>query len=159
MFMISPELLRRFPFFGGLSDAQLREISMITEEEIFEKGSIILADKKPADKLCLLIDGSVDLVYLSVDELGLNPGPAKELMAGEINPGEIFGISALIEPYIYGSTVRASMKSRVLIIKAPELRSLINADSILENHLLKQTIHALMDRLNATRVQLAAAQS
>lgn len=157
--MISPEVLRRYPFFGGLTDAQLREISMITEEETIEKGSVILPDKKPADKLCLLLDGSVDLVYSNVDELRLSPVPPKELQAGEINPGEIFGISALIDPYVYSATARAAMKSRILIIDAPKLRKLITEDTSLENHLLKQTMHALMERLSATRVQLAAAQS
>lgn len=157
--MVSPELLRRFPFFGGLTDAHLREISMITEDEVFEKGSIILTDKKSADNLYLLVDGSIDLLFLSVDELNLNPVPTKELMAGEINPGEIFGISALIEPYVYNATARAAVKSRVLIINAPELRKLIDEDINLSNRMLRQTVHALMERLGATRVQLAAAQS
>ena len=31
--MISPELLRRFPFFAPFSEAQLIEIAMIAEEE------------------------------------------------------------------------------------------------------------------------------
>lgn len=157
--MISPELLRRFPFFGGLTDAQLRKISMISEEVMFDQDSIILKDKESADKFCLLLDGSIDLIYQLVDVMNLKPFPPKELMAGEINPGEIFGISALIEPYIYSATARAAMNSHVIIIDAPKLRELISEDINLENRLLRQTVHALMERLSATRVQLAAAQS
>ena len=33
--MISPELLRRFPFFGNLKNSQLVAISIIAEEETF----------------------------------------------------------------------------------------------------------------------------
>jgi CRP-like cAMP-binding protein len=157
--MISPEVLRRFPFFGGLSDAQLREIAMITEEEVFEKGSIILADKKPAKNLFLLLDGYIDLVYHSVDELNLHPVPTKELNAGEINPGEIFGISALIEPYIYNASARASTTAHVLVIDSLELRKLIDSDEKISNKILKQLANTLMERLIATRVQLAAAQA
>lgn len=157
--MVSPELLRRFPFFGGLSDAQLREISMITEEEIYEKGHIILTDKKPANHLFLLLDGNIDLVYHSVDELNLKPVPTKELNAGEINPGEIFGISALIEPYVYNASARTSMRSHVLVIDSIELRKLLESDSGLSCKILRQLVNTLMERLSATRVQLAAAQS
>ncbi len=35
--MISPELLRRYPFFGFLGDAQLKAIAMIAEESTYEK--------------------------------------------------------------------------------------------------------------------------
>ena len=157
--MVSPELLRRYPFFGGLSDAQLREISMITEEEVFEKGSIILTDKKRADIFYLLMDGSIDLIYTTVDELNLNPVPPKELMAGEVNQGEIFGISALIEPYTYNASARAAARCHILVINAIELRKLIDEDSDLASKMLKHLVDALMERLIATRVQLAAAQS
>ncbi|OGO65889.1 MAG: hypothetical protein A2029_05705, partial [Chloroflexi bacterium RBG_19FT_COMBO_47_9] len=131
--MVSPEILHRFPFFGGLTDAQLRAISMITEEEIFEKGGIILVEKKPATKLFFLVDGSIDLVYHTVDEINSNPVPTKELMAGEVNSGEIFGVSALIEPYIFNATARAAMRCRVLVIDAAELRKLIDEDQIFAN--------------------------
>ena len=157
--MVSPELLRRYPFFGGLSDAQLREISMITEEEVFQKGTIILTDKKPAEKLYFLLDGSIDLIYQTVDELNLKPVPSRELMAGEVNPGEVFGVSALIEPYIYNASARAAMSCRVLIIDGIKLRNLIDLDNDLANKMLHHLVTTLMERLIATRVQLAAAQS
>ena len=34
--MVSPELLRRFPFFAGLSEEQINQIAMISEEERYE---------------------------------------------------------------------------------------------------------------------------
>ena len=33
--------------------------------------------------------------------------PPKEFYAGSINPGEVFGISALIEPYTNNATAKA----------------------------------------------------
>lgn len=157
--MVSPQLLRRFPFFGGLTESQLREISMISEEEVFEKGGIILTEKNAAEKLYLLMDGSIDLFFLTVDEINPNPPPPKQLMAGEINPGEIFGIGALIKPYMYSATARAATRCQVLGISALALRELIDKDADMADKLLKQTVHALMGRLTATRVLLAAAQS
>jgi CRP/FNR family transcriptional regulator, cyclic AMP receptor protein len=157
--MVSPELLRRYPFFAGLSDAQLREISMISEEENFDKNSTLIEECEPAQNLYLLVDGSIDLFYRSVDELNLNPAPPKELTAGEVNPGEIFGVCAMVEPYFNNTTARTAVASRVIIMNGPQLRKLLDEDMDLSNKILKRIVHGLMDQLVATRVQLAAAQS
>jgi CRP-like cAMP-binding protein len=157
--MVSPELLRRYPFFAGLSDAQLRGISMISKEERFEKDSTLIEECAPADKLFLLIDGSIDLFYRSVDEMNLNPAPPKELSAGEVNPGEIFGVCSMVEPYAHNTTARSAVASRVIVLDAPELRKLLIGDMDLENKILKRIVQGLMEQLVATRVQLAAAQS
>ena len=157
--MVSPELLRRYPFFGGLSDAQLRALSMISEEVAFEKGKTIIEECEPAETLYLLIDGSIDLSYRSADELNLKPGPPKELAAGEVNPGEIFGLCSMIEPFMSNTTAKAAVPSRAIAMNGKALQGLINEDIDLANKLLRQTVRTLMEQLIATRVQLAAAQS
>ena len=157
--MVSPELLRRFRFFGGLNDAQIRAISMISEEETYEKGKTLIEECTPAETLFMLVDGSIDLFYRVVDEINLNPGPPKELTAGEVNPGEIFGVCAMVEPYTQNATARTAIPSRIITINAIELRKLIEEDSDLAAKILKRIVESLMEQLIATRVQLAAAQS
>ena len=44
--MISPELLRRFPFFGNLENSQLVAISIIAEEETFNSEDTIFSREK-----------------------------------------------------------------------------------------------------------------
>ena len=66
--MISPELLRRYPFFGGLTDAQISGIAMIADEVGFMKGDLIGEQGKPASKFYLLTEGSVDLLYSSGEQ-------------------------------------------------------------------------------------------
>jgi CRP-like cAMP-binding protein len=153
--MISPELLRRYPFFGTLGDEQLRNIAMIADEETHEKGKILLKEKAPADDLFLLIKGSVDLLFTVEEEY--HPERHKEFPVGEINPGEIFGISALIEPHQYTSTVRTAGPAQVIHINGGALRELCAADPSLACHLFAQVAMLALERLNATRVQLAAA--
>jgi CRP-like cAMP-binding protein len=156
--MVSPELLRRYPFFGGLTDDQLRSVSMIAEAETVEKGVVLVEECEPAKNLYLLQDGSIDLWYRVVDEMNLNPGPPKELSAGEVNPGEIFGVSILIEPYVQNTTARAATACKVIVINGSELRKLLDADIDLANKVYIRIIHALMDQIISIRVQLAAAQ-
>ena len=47
--MISPELLRKYPFFGSLDDSQLRELAMLAEEETYKSGEVIFQEGGPAD--------------------------------------------------------------------------------------------------------------
>jgi CRP/FNR family cyclic AMP-dependent transcriptional regulator len=153
--MISPELLRRYPFFGTLSDDQLRQVAMIAEEKTYEAGKILLKEKAPADDLFLLIQGSVDLLF-TVDE-EYHPDRHKEFTVGEINPGELFGISALIEPHRYTSTARTANPVHVIHIDGSALRQCCAADHSLACHVYSQVARLALERLNATRVQLAAA--
>lgn len=155
--MISPEVLRRFPFFGSIEAEYLREIAMFSEEISFEKDGTIFEEGSSADYLYFLMMGSVDL-YFSVSE-ETRPDIRKEYYTGSINPGEAFAISALIEPYCYIATARASTPSIVLRVDASALRQLLENQPKLGCHMLRQIARVAMERLNTTRVQLAAAWS
>jgi len=154
--MVSSELLRRYSFFGGLTDRQLKALSMIAEEKTFESGAIIFEECGIADKIYLLIEGNVDLSYRSIDEMHTYTTPPKEFYAGNINPGEVFSVSALIEPYTNNATAKASELSHVIMIDAIELRKLLEQDLQLAYNLTRQTVRVMMERLIALRVQLAA---
>jgi CRP-like cAMP-binding protein len=151
--MISPELLRRYPFFNFMNDSQLKAVAMIAEEITLEKDAIIFNAKESAQMLYFLEDGSATNFYI-VGDGGITH---KELYIGEINPGELFGISALIEPYIYTATMRADKKSRVIKIEAASLRALCEVDARLAYAFMQATSKSVMQRLEDTRVQLAAA--
>jgi CRP-like cAMP-binding protein len=155
--MVSPELLRRYPFFGGLDAEHLNAIALLAEEMIFEQGETIFESDQPASALYFLIDGCVDLHYIVVD--GINTELRKDFFISEINSGEPFGISALIEPYRYTGSVEATCVSRVLKFDATGLRELCAVDYKIEATLMRQVAKAAMLRLHDTRVQLAAARA
>jgi len=155
--MISPELLRRYPFFGLLGDDHLRAIAMLADEVWYEKEEVLFQAGQPAGALYLLIDGCVDLHYVADDEM--RPELRKDFFISEINPGETFGISALIEPHVYTGTVRATCASRVLKIDAVGLRALCEADAKIGALLMRQVAKTAMSRLHDTRIQLAAARA
>jgi CRP-like cAMP-binding protein len=153
--MISPETLRRYPFFGVFDDRQLIDIAMITEEQAFQAGESILEEAELAETFFLLVNGSVELYFAVKVEFG--SGNLKELPIGDINPGEPFGISALIEPFIYRNSARASKNSQVIKIDAVALRNFCDQNQPLAYKLMQQIAKAALERLNATRVLLAAA--
>jgi CRP-like cAMP-binding protein len=155
--MISPELLRRYPFFGNLSEAQLKSIAMIAEEVFWEKGITVIEENQPADNFFLLLEGDVDLFYRAEDKL--NPKTRRDFHVGEINAGEIFAISALIEPYVYSASVKTVRQSHAIQFDAIELRKLFITDAQLSCMMMTQVAKAAMERLAYARIQLAAAWS
>lgn len=154
--MVSPELLRRFPFFGFMNNQQFNAVAMITNEVTIEKGVTIIEHNRPANFLCLVIEGNVALYYVVTTEN--DPSYYAEYYISDINPEEIFGISALIEPYIYTGTIKASATSRVLQIDAASLRALCNVDAKLAFGLMREVARAAMQRLHDTRVLLLSAR-
>ena len=154
--MISPELLRRYPFFGFLGDPQLKAVAMIAEEETHQAGDTIVESGKPAGSLYFLMDGSAAYFYIVTSEH--DPYYRQEYYISDFNPGEIFGISALIEPYAFTATVRADKACTLIKINASALRALCEVDMNLSCSLLRAIAKAAMERLQDTRVQLIAAK-
>lgn len=153
--MVTPELLSRYPFFSFLNLDQLRKLAEIALEEDYERGTIIFQEKLPADAFYILEKGSIELFFTV--EVEYHPELRKELKFRVIYPGESFGISAFIEPNVLTASARATEPSRVIKIEAAALLELCQSDDMLANALIYQVAKVAMDRLNATRLQLAAA--
>lgn len=155
--MVSPELLRRFPFFGFLTPDQLDQIAMAADTVLVNRGDCLFETGQPADGFYLLISGAFELSTESYDQY-YKPELRRNYLVGEVNPGEVFGLSALIEPHTLTASALATADSEVLRIDSARLRELAEADSAFAAGLYEQIAQALMERLNYTRVQLAAAR-
>jgi CRP-like cAMP-binding protein len=152
--MISIELLRRYPFFALLSDDQLKAIAMVAEEKTYPKQTLLLKENTPATKLILLLEGDVDLIYSGGGE-----GAISNALVGSIAPGEMLGVSSIIEPYIYISSARATVPSRVVEIDGVAVRALMQVDKMLGFGLMSNVATAVLERLKYTQVELAAARA
>lgn len=155
--MVSPELLRRYPFFAFLNEAQLKAVAMLSEEVEAAQGSEVFVSEQKAEALYLLMDGGIDLNYKVIDRD--DPKIVKEFFISELNPGEIFGLSALLEPYQHTMTAKVTAASRLIRIEASGLRALEELDAKLQAGVMKAVATAAMERLRDTRVQLAAARA
>lgn len=153
--MISPELLRRYPFFGFLDDRQLKAVAMIAEDIYLEKGELLFEADSPAAAMYLIVDGCIDFYYVVTDRNGFEA--RREFYLGEHGPGEIIGISALIEPYVYTTAARVSSPGLdVVRIEGAALRALCEVDIELAYGLVRQTARLALERLHDTRILLAA---
>lgn len=152
--MVSPELLRRYPFFASLDDAQLQALAMLGEEKHYAQGAIIIQEETPARKLMLLLEGDVDLIYSGGGE-----GAVVNALVGSVAAGEILGVSSLIPPYRYICSARNNVPVRVVEFDAQPLREMMEKDARLGYALMANTAAAVLERLKYTQVELAAARA
>jgi CRP-like cAMP-binding protein len=118
---------------------------------------VLVESGAPADALYFLVEGHLPY-YMAVKSAHM-PDYKEEYFVGYINPEEIFGISALIEPYQFTATIRADQSCRVIKIDAHALRALCEVDAHLSVGLMKAVAKAAMERLQMTRVQLVTEMS
>lgn len=152
--MVSPELFRRYPFFAMLSDEQLKAIAMIAEEKTYPKETLLLKENSQANKLMLLLEGDVDLIFSGGGE-----GAIVNALVGSIAPGEMLGVSALIEPYTYISSAKATLPVKIVEIDGAAVRALMQVDKLMGYALMRNVAAAVLERLKYTQVELAAARA
>ena len=154
--MVPVQHLRRYDFFDFMGEKELRAVAAIAEEKEYLQDELIVEAGHPADTFYFLADGNI--AYYYVVTIGNDPYYKKEYHISDINAGEIFGISALIQPYQYTATLRADTPSRVIEITASDLRSLCDSDPKMAYGLMQAVATAAIERLEATRIQLIAAR-
>ena len=145
--MISPEILRRYPYFADVSDESLREVAMIAEEETYAAGTVLFREGDKADKLYILVDGEVDIQYT------LGTGELRTV--DTLVPGELLMWSALVEPFRSTAVSTTRQDIKVITIDGERLRSLCETDHNLGYRMLISLTKLLATRLEGARVQLA----
>jgi CRP-like cAMP-binding protein len=71
----------------------------------------------------------------------------------------MLGVSSLIEPYIYISSARATVTTKVVEIDGAAVRALMQVDKLLGYALMRNVAAAVLERLKYTQVELAAARA
>jgi CRP/FNR family cyclic AMP-dependent transcriptional regulator len=145
--MISPELLRRYPYFAKVSEDSLKKVAMIAEETSAPAGTRLFSEGDRADKLYILVDGEMDIQYT------LGDGELRTV--DTLVAGELMMWSALVEPYRSTATGSVKKDSKLIAVNGAKLRELCEQDQDLGYRLLICLTQLLATRLEGARVQLA----
>jgi len=148
--MITPETLTAFPFFAGLSETELKSVSIIANKVSFQRGDLIFKEDDPAHTLYLLIDGWVDVV-VNTDA----KGEQHELVT-TLSPGDLFGWSALVDPYAYTGSAVCASPVEVMEFKGADLLGMFELDPKLCCVIMRRVCQVIADRLHATRLQMVS---
>jgi CRP-like cAMP-binding protein len=112
----------------------------------FEADEVILQEGEDAKEMGILISGRLALRTLVPER-----GPVTIL---SVEPGDIFGWSAVLAATQAQSTVAATEPSLALVIEGTRLRAALQEDHALAASLYPRVLKAVARRLRATRLQL-----
>jgi CRP-like cAMP-binding protein len=145
--MISPELLRRYPYFADVQEEGLRQVAMISEVVTAATGGVIFDEGDAADDLYIITDGEVNIEYTL--------GSGEKRTVDTVVAGELIMWSALVEPYKSTATGTANSETKLIAMDGKKLRDLCEKDHDLGYRMLICLTKLLAGRLEGARVQLA----
>ena len=119
---------------------------MAGREQAAPAGETLFTEGKHAHNLYFLTEGEVEI-------LNVGTGNKESIAVSSLPAGELLGWSAVIEPYIYTATARATRPSRVIVFAGAELEKLMSDDHF-SCLLIKKIAQVIGQRLKDTRIQL-----
>ena len=139
-------IVREQRFFAGLDEPFLQLVVGCARNVRFEEGQYLFREAAPADQFFLIRHGRVAL------ELS---APGRGTVTFQtVGEGEILGVSWLIPPYRWTYDARAIELTRAIGIDAACLRGKCEADHDLGYEMIKRFMPVLIQRLQATRLQI-----
>jgi CRP-like cAMP-binding protein len=139
-------ILRGHPFFAEMDGASCDFLAGCAAHAEFGAGDYLFHAGAAADRFYLLRAGRVALE---------TKAPGRGAVAFQtLEPGEIVGVSWLVPPYRWSYDARAVAPTRAVALDAACLRDRCEADPRLGYALMKRFVPVLVERLQATRLQI-----
>ena len=101
--------------FRGVSQRVMSEIGKSSEEITYKKDSIIFNADETAHYIYELVEGNVDIMMLEKDVVHLTAS----------RTGQIFGWSALVEPFVYTASAKCASDAKVIRISKDSIENVI----------------------------------
>jgi CRP/FNR family transcriptional regulator, cyclic AMP receptor protein len=139
-------IIKAHPFFAGMPDAFCDLVCGCAKNSRFGAGQYLFHEAEPADWFYLIRHGRVALALTA-------PGRG-EVTFQTVGEGELAGVSWLIPPYRWTYDARAVEETRAIAINARCLREKCEADHNLGYDMMKRFMPVLIQRLQATRLQI-----
>lgn len=140
------EILERHPFFQRLDPAHRREMALHCEQRSYEAGKYIFREGRSAACFYLVLHGQI---ALEIHDPGRDPLQIQTLV-----DDDLMGWSWLFPPYRWHFDARAVTPVRLLAFEAGWLREQIEADPKFGYLFMARVSEIVLDRLQATRLQL-----
>ncbi len=140
------DVLKTHPFFEGMSEDHLTFLAGCGSNARFSARDALFRQKEEANHFYIIQEGRI-----AVD---LEQGGKEPLTIQTLGPGEVLGWSWLFEPYIWKFDARALEPVHAIAMDGKCLREKCENDHELGYEVLKRFSRIVVDRLQATRLQL-----
>ncbi|MCG8350701.1 MAG: cyclic nucleotide-binding domain-containing protein [Chloroflexales bacterium] len=150
--MVSPELLRRYPFFAGLSMDQITSLAMAAEEVEVAPDTYLFREGDELNQFYIVVEGRVALSIgllergdrTSVAEVAVR---SREMVVSMVGASQIMAWSALVPPYVATSSGKTLTACRLIAVDCSELRANFEEDAQFGYLMMRKVAQVIRDRL------------
>ena len=150
--MVSPELIRRYPYFSGISIDRINLLANIAEEVESEPGQYFHQEGEDINKVFIIIKGEVSL-------LTTLPQQGKEVIINTLGVDDVFGWTSLLPPYTAGAGARSITKCKLIQFNASELRDKFEEDYQFGYLMMIKIAQIIRERLDSIVIETLAYQA
>jgi CRP-like cAMP-binding protein len=118
--MTTIQELKTYKLFHGLNDNELKRIAPLCQERSLNKGTVCFQQGTPASELHLCRNGKVNIVVQHFE------APTIYVKIHTAVEGEVFGWSALVEPYQYTASAICAEKTEEIYLRNADLLKLFD---------------------------------
>jgi len=162
--MVSPELVRRYPFFGGLDYNDIIKLAKVADEQTMEAGHYFFQEGDELTEFYLVLEGAVAIVLQLTDQgvkqqiAGQLTGEikTKDVTTSTVGTGDVFGWSGIIPPHTATAGARAITPSRVVVFDCKELWKIFEEDCHLGLVMAQKAGQVIRERLRDMRIESLA---
>ena len=162
--MVSPELLRRYPFFAGLSRDQIVALAKTADEVSADTGHYFFHEADELKRFFLTVEGAVAIV-IELPERDVEHKLAEQLsrelqtrdvVVTTIGSGDVFGWSGLVPPHTASAGAKAATPCRVVVFECEELRGIYEKDTEFGRLMMQRAAQVIRNRLRDMRIETVA---
>jgi CRP-like cAMP-binding protein len=162
--MISPELLRRYPFFAGLEDSQILALAQVAVKEKVDEGHYFFHEEDKLDTFYLVVEGEVAVIIEVPDQAveqkvsGQLTGKlqTKDIVISTVGPGEVFAWSGLVPPHEATASAKAATACWVVAFDGDQLRHKFEEDCRFGYIMMQKAAEVSRGRLRDLRIESLA---
>lgn len=151
--MISHEILKEFALFEGVNDDVLKDIAALCHERSYREGELCFLQGRKATELYLCRIGSVDVTVRVREPWGM------EVTVHTARADEIFGWSAMLEPYIYTASAKCQERTKVICINRSDLINFFREKPEVGYLVMTNLGTVISSRLTESRLKLSKAMA
>jgi len=146
--MITSEFLAEFDLFKGVSDDTLKEIASISDTIKVGKGELVFREGEKADKLHLLVNGSIAL------RVNLTSRPDFVTVSFLNIPHQTLGWSGVVSPNHYTASAFCEEDTELLVIPSEKFLQILDKKPDAGYKIMLRITQVISDRLRNSRQAL-----
>jgi CRP-like cAMP-binding protein len=150
--MVSPELIRRYPYFSGLSIEKINLLANIAEEIEVEGDQYFHHEGDGIENVYIIVKGEVSLITSL-------PQQDKEVVINTLGTEDVFGWTSLLPPYTAGAGAKSVSDCKLISFNSNQLREKFEDDYHFGYMMMQKIAQVIRDRLDSVVIETLAYQA